>query len=236
MDSNFQRHPGLILGHCTHDRLAHSGRVSQRAECLCNASRVVPLSITLDTAGKGFRTLAPWNVTRLDMSPHGVVRCELLLSVLPGCQSFHLQGPRIVVPSLSLLTVSNRHSANTTDSPAPESTVISGYRPRSPSVATGLRSIDMLPNVTAFRSTSSSRHSPSLELSLGRSSPSLEMSCCGAVIGRRWYTSRSSLRGNLSHRAQTSVCFVPKDPCVAKRQAVPASYPNNQRMDPLLYW
>ena len=51
--------------------------------------------------------------------------------------------------------------------------------------------MDMLPNVTAFRSTSSGHHSPSLELSLGWSSPSLEMSYCGALIGRRWYTSRS---------------------------------------------
>ena len=43
----------------------------------------------------------------------------------------------------------------------------------------------MLATVTAFRSTSSGHHSPSLELSLGR----LEMSHCGASIGRRWYTS-----------------------------------------------
>ena len=33
-------------------------------------------------------------------------------------------------------------------------------------------------------------HSPSLELSLGRSSPSLEMSYSGAFIGTRWYTPR----------------------------------------------
>ena len=29
-----------LLTHCNHDLLAHNGRVSQRAECLCNASRV----------------------------------------------------------------------------------------------------------------------------------------------------------------------------------------------------
>ena len=78
----------------------------------------------------------------------------------------------------------------TTDPPAPESTVISRYRPRSPPVATGLLSMDTLPIVTAFRSTSSG-HSATLELSLDRSSPSLEMSYCGyfgALIGRRWYT------------------------------------------------
>ena len=43
---------------------------------------------------------------------HSVVRCELLLSILPDCVSFHLQGPRIVVLSLSPLTVSDQHLAN----------------------------------------------------------------------------------------------------------------------------
>ena len=61
-------------------------------------------------------------------------------------------------------------------------------RPRLPSVSTRLLWMDMFPIVTAFRSTSSGSHSPLLELSLGRSSPSLEMSYCGAFIGRRWYT------------------------------------------------
>ena len=36
---------------------------------------------------------------------HRVVRCELLPSILPDCLAFHLQGPRIVVLSLSPLTV-----------------------------------------------------------------------------------------------------------------------------------
>ena len=81
----------------------------------------------------------------------------------------------------------DQSSRLTIDSPALGSTVISRYRPGSPSVATSLLSMDMLPIVTAFRSTSSGHHSP-LELSLGRSSPSLEMSYCGALIGRRWYT------------------------------------------------
>ena len=44
---------------------------------------------------------------------------------------------------------------------APGSTVISRYRPRSPSVATSLLSMDMLPIVTALKSTSSGHHSPS---------------------------------------------------------------------------
>ena len=66
---------------------------------------MLPLSITPDTASKGLRTLAPWNVIRLEMSPPPCVRCELLLSILQDCLSFQLQGPRIVVLSLSPLTV-----------------------------------------------------------------------------------------------------------------------------------
>ena len=56
---------------------------------------------------KGLRTLAPWSV----------VRCELLQSILGDCESFHLQGPRIVVLSLSPLTVSSQFLANRPDSP-----------------------------------------------------------------------------------------------------------------------
>ena len=85
---------------------------------LPSKTTMLPLSITPDTAKKGLRTLAPWNVTRLEMSPplHRVVRCELVVSIPPDCLFFHLQGPRVVVLSLSLLTVSNRHSANRLDS------------------------------------------------------------------------------------------------------------------------
>ena len=43
----------------------------------------------------------------------------------------------------------------------------------------------------------------------------------------------NSLRGSHSHRVQTSVRFVPKDPFVAKRRTALASHPNNQRTDPL---
>ena len=43
----------------------------------------------------------------------------------------------------------------------------------------------------------------------------------------------SSLRGNLSHRVETSVRLVPKDPFVATRRTCLASHPNNQGMDPL---
>ena len=84
-----------------------------------------------DTASKGLRTLSPWNVARLEMSlpPCRSVRTVAVNSA--DCLSFHLQGPRIVVFSPSPWTVSDQHLANrlgfTTDSRAPESTVISRY-------------------------------------------------------------------------------------------------------------
>ena len=160
---------------------------------LPSKTTMLPLSLTPDTASKGLRTLAPWNVIRLEMSPPTVTfGANFYSKFFTDCLSFHLQGPRIVVLSLSPLTVVRstfgQSSGFTTDSPALESTAISRYRPRSPSVATSLLSMDLLPLVTAFRSTSSGLHAPSLELSLGRSSPSLEMSYCGALIGRLWYT------------------------------------------------
>ena len=80
-----------------------------------------------------------------------------------GC---HCQCP-FTEPFDGFKSIFGQSSGFTTDSPAPESTVISRCRPRSPSVATGLLSMDMFPIVTAFKSTSSAPHSPSLELSLG---------------------------------------------------------------------
>ena len=135
---------------------------------------MLPLSITPDTASKGLRTLSPWNVTRLEMSLPPCRSVRTIAANSADCLSFHLQGPRIVVFSPSPWTVSDQHLANrlgfTADSRAPESTVISRYRPRLPPVSTGLLSTDMLPIVTVFRSTSSGNHAPSLELSLGATS------------------------------------------------------------------
>ena len=154
-------------------------------------------------------------------------------------------GSRCHPPCRSVRTFtvnSPRLSGFTTDSPALESAVISRYRPRAPSVATGLLSMDMLPMATAFRSTSSGHQSPSLELSLGRSAPSLEMSYCGVFIGRRWYTPsfwHTEQKGKFTERQPFTSgtdfgAFRALDPsCVAKRQTVLASHPNNQRMDTL---
>ena len=125
--------------------------------------------------------------------------------------------------------------------------MISRYRPRLPSVSTSLLSMDMLPIVTVFRSTSSGHHSPSLEWSLGAHS-------VGTSSGRPFFFFQwrcrtdelslanvrthptsdtqnrqgSSLRDAFSHWVQTSVRFVPKDPRAAKRQN-----PNNQKMETL---
>ena len=122
---------------------------------------------------------------------HRVVWSELLLSIPTDCRSFYLQGPHIVVLSLSPLMVSNQHlgqsSGFTTDSPAPESTVISRYRHRFSSVPRDSLSMVILSIVTVFRSTSSGHHSSSLESLLDRSSSSLKISYCGVLDGKCWY-------------------------------------------------
>ena len=90
--------------------------VGSMKDPLPSKTTMLPLSITPDTASKDLRTFASRNVTRLEISPHRVVRCELLPSILPDCLSFHLQGPRIVVLSLSPSTVSNQYLATRLDS------------------------------------------------------------------------------------------------------------------------
>ena len=70
-----------------------------------------------------------------------------------NCLSSHLQGPR--EPFEGFISAFGHSSAFTTDSPVPESTVISRHRPRLPSVSTGLLSMDMLLIVTVFSSISS---------------------------------------------------------------------------------
>ena len=72
---------------------------------------VLTSAITPDTASKGFPTSAPWNVTRLGMSPPPCCAVRTFTVKSPNCLCFHLQGPRIVVLSLSPLTVSIQHLA-----------------------------------------------------------------------------------------------------------------------------
>ena len=96
---------------------------------LPSKTTMLSLSTTPDTASKGLRSLAPWNVTRLEMSP-------------PPCRSvrtFYRQFFQIVNLFTSSANVSlafhrafwrfkstvGQPSGFTTDSPAPESTVIS---------------------------------------------------------------------------------------------------------------
>ena len=120
---------------------------------------------------------------------HRVVRYGLLPSILPRLSIFTPPGATYRCPFTEPLdgfrSTLGQSSGFTSDSPVPESNVISRYRPRLPSVSTGSLSIDLLLVVTVFRSTSSGHYSPSLQWSLGaksietsssRPSPSLEKS------------------------------------------------------------
>ena len=135
---------------------------------------MLPLSMTPDTASKGLRTLAPWNVIRLEMLPPP---CRSVLTFTvnsPRLSIFSFQRPTyrcpFAEPFHGFRSTFGQSSGFTTDSPAPESTVISLYRPPLSSLSTSLLSIDMFLIVTVFRSTSSGHHSPSLGWSLGANS------------------------------------------------------------------
>ena len=77
---------------------------------------MLPLSITPDTASKGLRTLAAWNVTRLEMSLPPCRSARTFTVKIPRLSIFSPQTPLIVALSLSPLTVSDQHSANHLDS------------------------------------------------------------------------------------------------------------------------
>ena len=108
---------------------------------LPSKTTMLPLSITPDTASKGVRTLAPWSVTRLEMSPPP---CRSVRTFTVNSQIvslFHPPGTTyrcpFTAPFDGFRSTVGPSSGFTTDSPAPESTVISRYRPRLPSVSTG---------------------------------------------------------------------------------------------------
>ena len=165
---------------------------------------------------------------------HRVVRCQLFLSVLPGCLSIHPPGPTYRCPFTEPFDGFNstcgQSSGFTTDSPAPESTVISRYRPR-------LR-------FTRFTVDSHVSYCDCVQVHFVRPPVSIigavawsVFSFTGDVIlwPFNWKTlvhlqllahngQESSLRGNLSHRAQTSVRFVSKDPfCCRSRNGSSSS-------------
>ena len=125
-------------------------------------------------ASKGLRTSAPWNVNRLEMSLPPCCSVWTFTVQSPKLSSFSSPGSTYRCPFTEpfdgFRSTFGQSSGFTTDSPAPQSTVISRYRPRLPTVSTGYLSIDMSPIGTVFRSTSSGHHSPSLECSLGRNS------------------------------------------------------------------
>ena len=129
---------------------------------------MLPLSSTPDTASRVFRTKAPWNVIRLEMSP-------------PPCRSvrtFTVNSRRLSIftpprptyrrpftePLDGFRKPFGQSSVFTSYSRAPESTVISRYRPRLPSVSTGSLSIDLLLVVTVDRSTSLGHYSHSEQI------------------------------------------------------------------------
>ena len=194
--------------------------------CLCQSLLILPAEACAP----------PWNVIRLDMS-------ELSPSIFPDCHSFHLQGPRNVVLSLSNLTVSNPYSTNRLVSP-----LILKHR----SQLWFLLGTDLAHHLLRKVWTCCQLW---LRSSPPRQAPTLHHRSClsvGLLLHWRCHTvalaltdvgtlpspgtlnrQRSSLRGNLSQRVQTSVCFVPKDSFVAKRRTALVSHPNNQRMDPL---
>ena len=95
---------------------------------LPSKTTMLHLSITPDTASKGLRTLAPWNVFSSRCHPsHRVVRCELLLSVLTRLSIFSRLGPTYRYPFTEpfdgFKSTFGQSSGFTTDSPALESTV-----------------------------------------------------------------------------------------------------------------
>ena len=170
-----------------------------------------------------------------------MVWCGLFTVNSPKLSSFHLQGPRVVVLSLSPLKVSDPQLANRLDSQLIllHWSVISQCRPRLPSVSTGLLSMDMLPIVTADSSTSSSHHSSSLELPIRggffwnfvRLTFSLARDVTLGSCNWQLLTAHTQLlthrTGREVHRSTSfSTGSVPRDPRTAKSQTV---HPNNQR-------
>ena len=68
-------------------------------------------------ACSGMRPWTPEMAFLTEATPAHEFQCGLLLSTLPDCRPFHLQGPHIVVLSLNPLMVSNQHSASRLGSP-----------------------------------------------------------------------------------------------------------------------
>ena len=93
------------------DGLSHRGHTCTRAWQYEGSTSIEDHNVTfcqsLLTQQAG--ACGPWTLgisLGLRCRSHRVVRYRLLLSILQDCLSFHLQGPRIFVPSLIPLTVS----------------------------------------------------------------------------------------------------------------------------------
>ena len=67
-------------------------RFGSTKDPLPSKTTILPLSVVPGTASKGLRTLAPWNVIRLEMSPPPVsFGANLYRQFSKDCQSFHIQ-------------------------------------------------------------------------------------------------------------------------------------------------
>ena len=205
---------------------------------------MLPLSITPDITSKGLRTLAPWSVIRLQMSPSP---CRSVRTFTVNSHRLSIFSPPrptyrcpFTEPSDGFKSIFGQSSGFTTDSLAPESTVISRYRPCSPSVATRLLWMDdghvancdcvpvhLVRPLSVIGVVARSVFSFTGDVILWRFHwQTLVLFPASCTLNRQ----ESSLRGNLSHRVQFSVRFVFKDPFVATRRTVLASHPNNQGM------
>ena len=140
----------------------HEGSASiEYHECyLCQA----PLTLQAGSSGPRPLGMSFGSKCRL----HRVVRYGLFTDNSRRLSIFTPPGATYRCPFTEPLdgfrSTSGQSSGFTSDSPAPESTVISRYRPRLPSVSTGSLSIDLLLVVTVDRSTSSGHYSHSEQI------------------------------------------------------------------------
>ena len=182
---------------------------------LPSKTTMLPLSITPDTTSKGLRTLAPWNVTQLEMSPSPCRPVMTFTVNSPRLSIFSPPGPTFRCPFTEpfdgFRSTSGKSSGFTTDSPAPESP-------------------EFCPTDTLCRETGQhalaewSLGAASTGISSGRPSPTLEMSLYLVNVGTHPTSDTknkqgSSPKGNFftlgtdfgAFRAQGSTCCQTSD-------------------------
>ena len=108
----FQRSYGWSM--LTDATLAHE--IGSMKDSLPSKTTMLPLSITPDTASKGLRNLAPWNVTRLEMSPPPCQSVRTFTVNSPSLSICSPPGPTYRCPFTEPLTVLKQHLTNRLDS------------------------------------------------------------------------------------------------------------------------